>query len=218
MASFEPIPFEMKKQNRLKYMKTLYDSTNGSSMANCSMWELGGKLGWDRPTTEQTVEYLENELLIEPLGGGEIAITHLGVREVEASMEDPESATKHFPPLANVMIVNNMVGSNVQQGAYGSELRMEVMRPEVVHEAGDLLRRIREVLPKLDLDEDRRDELETELDVAQRQLLSKRPRAESVRASLHAIGGILGSANVLAGSSLQLATYAMKIHELLPGI
>lgn len=121
-------PLDQKKQQRLLFMSALYEKTDGSTDLVLNMWELGDELGWERPTTSRTVDYLEAEGLLEFAAmGGEIAITHAGVVEVEQSLSTPEAPTEHFPPAATVNILNiqTMIGSQVQQGTTGGEQHLE---------------------------------------------------------------------------------------------
>ncbi len=216
----KPSSLEEKKRKRLEYMNSLYRATNGSTYATVDMWELGEELDWENAEIDHTVEYLEAEGLLQYVAmGGMIGITHAGVMEVEQSLSRPEVPTEHFPPSVNIMHVQQMVGSQIQQGTAASSQQLEYVSPESVEGIRDLIRQLREdVLPVVDLDADEQEELEAELDVAERHLKSRRPNAVSVRRSLERVGGLLREATVAAGSAVQLADYVMKLHQLLPGI
>ncbi len=208
---------EDKKAQRLTYMSALYDATGGSPSAAVDMWELGQGLGWDRPTTDRTVEYLDAENLLKFIAmGGAISITHRGVVEVEQSREDPEAPTEHFPAILNVLNVQTMYGSQIQQGSSGSQ-SMEIVQGPRVDELIDLIREIRvRALPLLDVDGDEYDEITAELDVAERQLQAKKPRREAVVQALARVGTLLNSLASAGGSGAELVDLANKVHQALP--
>jgi len=208
-----------KKRQRLEYMKALYEATGGSTNASVDMWQLGEQMGWSRPVIDATVEYLAAEILLEYVAiGGQIGITHHGVVEVEESESHPDQPTAHFPAI-NILNVETMVGSNIQQGSPGSSQHVEYVATDVRSAAIDVIRDLRDtVLPVIDLAPDDRDELETELDVAERHLKSSRPKTRAVRRSLQTAAGLLTKATVVTGSAVQLAEHIEKLHKVLPGI
>ncbi len=67
-------------------------------------------------------EYLEGEGLIEILDGEclIISITHKGIVEVERALLQPEEATKYFPPVINIINVEQMQDSQILQGSANS--------------------------------------------------------------------------------------------------
>lgn len=90
---------EDKRRRRLQFMKALYEQTDGRELATVDMWELGHELGFSRDDTEATTEYLVGEYLMEYAALGDaISITHLGVREVEESMQNPRCSDSTLPP------------------------------------------------------------------------------------------------------------------------
>ena len=63
--------------------------------------------------------YLKQEGLLEYVAlGGIIAITHMGVLEVEQSREKPSQPTQHFPALN--IIFGNVTNSQISQSSPGS--------------------------------------------------------------------------------------------------
>lgn len=105
-----------RNENRYRFLRGLYDATGGHELRTVNMWELGKSLGLSREETNEAMYYLRGECLLAPktLGGG-IAITHAGVREVEASIENPNVPTEHF----SVHVINNYFQAPVvnQQGS-----------------------------------------------------------------------------------------------------
>jgi len=107
-----------KKAQRFEYLKALYDATDGDSSAFVDMDAVADGIGFDRLTAVAVMQYLDQEGLAEfrYMGGG-IGITHRGVVEVERALSKPEQATQYFPPF-NVIHVENMIGSQIQQGSH----------------------------------------------------------------------------------------------------
>jgi hypothetical protein len=108
-------PLQEKKEKRLLFMHRLYEVSDGSTLHDVDSTELGKELGWSDQVTQNVVEYLADEgLLAFPAAGDLVAITHARVVEVETALEAPQQGTEHFPPAANVMVINQMIGSQVQ--------------------------------------------------------------------------------------------------------
>jgi hypothetical protein len=77
------------------------------------MYHVAEVHGFDERTVINIVRYLESEGLIisKALGGiisGKIAITHMGVKEVEQARRNPKSRTQHFPPMSSVTNIYNV--------------------------------------------------------------------------------------------------------------
>ena len=69
----------------------------------------------------QISKYLEGEMLMKSraMGGG-VSITHEGIKEIEKARENPDKGTMHFPAINNIIYVENMNQSQVQQGTTDS--------------------------------------------------------------------------------------------------
>jgi hypothetical protein len=107
---------EEKRAQQLAFINRLYDETEGYSMQTVSMWDIGNALGWDSRTTEQVVEYLANEGMIEITAmGGEISITHSGVQQTKAARSHPTQDTQYFPPF--YVLSGDFSGSNINIGS-----------------------------------------------------------------------------------------------------
>lgn len=215
-------PLDQKKQQRLLFMSALYEKSDGSTDVMLNMWELGDELGWDRATTNRTVDYLEAEGLLEfPAMGGEIAITHAGVVEIEQSLSRPEAPTEHFPPSGTVNILNvqTMIGSQVQQGTTGGEQHLEYLVGSTIDDLKALLQEIREqAVTLLEPDSDEFDEVSTDIDIAERQLSARQVKRRPLRDTLTRLAATLTAAGGVGGAAVKLSEYGMKLHELLPGL
>lgn len=190
---------EDKRRRRLQFMKALYDKTDGRQLAMVDMWEVGDELGFSREDTEATTEYLVGEDLMEYAAlGGAISITHLGVREVEESMQNPESPTQHFPPI-NVIQIGYMANSSIQQSSPGSvQVSLNDLAPTAT-----FVEEVRAALEDLGLEPGDRQALAAELTTLESQLQSSRPRRDAIAGSLSAVRDILvGAAGNLTAHGL----------------
>jgi hypothetical protein len=165
--------------------------------------------------TQNVVEYLADEGLLELPAGDLVAITHAGVLEVETALETPQQGTEHFPPAANLMIINQMIGSQVQQGAIGSQQHGTFNEPN-----RDQLRAVAELLRTMlsDLDDDDQQEAEAELSTAEIELGSNQPKWDIIKASFGRVAALLERASSVATRSVELTQALGTLHKELPGI
>lgn len=77
----------------------------------------------DEASFKSAVDYLEGQGLLEVQRvhalPAFVRIKHAGIVEVESAFAKPDEATSHFMPV-NVLYVNQMVGSAIQQGTSSS--------------------------------------------------------------------------------------------------
>jgi hypothetical protein len=206
-----------KKEDRLRFIRRLYEKTDGSTFASAGSGQIGRELGWSKERTDLAVEYLVGHGLVKYVTmGGHISLMHAGVLEVEGALTHPDQPTAHFPP-ANIILVGEMHGSQIQQGTIQSQQGASTDVPSVdqLLAAADSLRAL---LPQLGLQEDERQEADAEIATAQSQLRSPRPKWDIIRGSLAAAVGILGQLGSVATGSAELAQALEKVHKALPGL
>ena len=112
---------ELEAKNRMRYqfLHYIYEKSGGNNSIQFNKWKIGEKLGFSKDETKTVCQYLEGEMLIEPRAlGGEIAITHYGVKEIERPLEAPNEPTGHFPPVVNITKIRHMENSQLQQGTF----------------------------------------------------------------------------------------------------
>jgi hypothetical protein len=181
---------EDKKKERFLFLQKLYDITDGNSSYIVSMWELGEELGFDNNKTQNIVDYLTDEGLLEPkaLGGG-IAINHDGIIEIEDSQANPDSPTQHFPPI-NLIHIENMNSSSIQQvTSYSTQtINFNIEKFEVVKR---IIQEIENIKEQINLDKEIFDELISEVDTLKSQLKSPKPKNIILTESLKTIRNIL---------------------------
>jgi hypothetical protein len=210
---------EEKRRKRLQFMHRLHEATGGAELAHVNMFELGDELGWPREETQLVVEYLRGEELIAYAGGGgTIGITHNGVVEVEESLSNPRQQTEHFPPAINIINIDQMHGSQIQQGTVGSQQHGQFLSEADREPLQELVTTLRAVLPDAGLAEEDRLQAEAELATVEAQLSAPKPKRSFIRASLESVRDLLVPLASLAGRSAELTQAVEQLHKQLPGI
>jgi hypothetical protein len=142
---------DQKKIQRFKYLKHLYDVVDGKQGTLVNMFEVGKELGFDEHTTDGLTDFLRGEGLIKFWAmGGTIGITHLGIKQVEQAQENPQQATKFFPPYQFVFtadfrgaILNvDSTLTNVQQSISNSHMLDESAKRDLVALFAELRREL----------------------------------------------------------------------------
>jgi hypothetical protein len=94
---------EERQRNRRLFLQKIYELPDTTYT---DMYNVGQKLGWDREKTESISYYLCEEGLLTIFNGGNIMLTHQGVKKVEETETSPDRMTLH--------ITNNIIhGDNV---------------------------------------------------------------------------------------------------------
>lgn len=89
---------EQKKAQRDRYLKRLYDFSDGNVLRDVPYAVIGQVLGWDDETSDKVTAYLKNEGLIDFPAVGKVRLTHKGVKRVEKSLSRaPRSARRSAP-------------------------------------------------------------------------------------------------------------------------
>jgi len=115
--------FEERKLMRFRFLKYLYERTDGNEAAYA---EVAQHLGV--PLEEYQVEFhfLVEEGLVER-SRGIVRLTHAGMVEIEKALSQPDKPTEHFP--VNIIHIEQMSHSQIQQGtatsAQSTALRTE---------------------------------------------------------------------------------------------
>lgn len=179
-----------KKKQRFQFLERLYEVTNGSTSRIFMMDELGDELNFDRNTTSNVVEYLTAELLVESrtLGGG-ISITHDGVLEIESAHENPDKSTEHFPAI-NIINIENMNGSSIQQGTVNSKQIVE-FKSEKVSDLKELINYLENIKNELQITSDAKQELIAEIETLKSQSNSPKPKQVIITESLKTVRNLI---------------------------
>lgn len=110
-----------KRAVRLRFMKTLYERTDGDRLKMVEIGDIATDLALPPQTAKSIADYLEGEGLVTfPVAGNVVSISHAGVHEVEEALADPHRETEHFAPISFVSIYGPVVGSQIQSGTRSS--------------------------------------------------------------------------------------------------
>lgn len=199
---------EQIKADRFRVLNHLYELTKGNEAQVEDMWEIGEKLGLQRDETKRIAQYLKGEGLIETVTmGGGISITHYGIVQVEDALSHPETATEYFPPIINIIQIQNMNNSQIQQGTQDSTLITSMQLSESENASIiALLKEIKEALSDLVLSDRQQKDISGEIATVEAQLTTSLPKKSIINESLSSIKIILEQtgAAILAAKVVQL--------------
>ena len=111
---------EEKKRQRLVFIGRLYQRTDGDTSATVEISEIASELGWSEEEAYSVARYLGEEGLLRFPAKGAVAMTHAGVVEMEAALQNPQEPTGHFPALSVVNVYGNVTDSQIQAGTEAS--------------------------------------------------------------------------------------------------
>jgi len=186
------------RRKRFQYLQKLYEITEGSELASVNFQQVGDELGFSHTEADRIDDYLVAEGLIESAGlGGEISISHRGVIEVESALLKPDEPTKYFPPV-NIIHVEQMIGSQIQQGTNQSTQALNYSSNdlEVINK---FIADLKGQLPELKLDAETQAEVEADVETIKAQVKSPCPKHVIIRESLLSLRRILEG---VAGSAI----------------
>jgi hypothetical protein len=192
-----------KRANRFRFLHALYEKTDGSREKYLPAEEVGKELGFDRDQSLSIVEYLVGEHLVTYVTmGPTVSLTHLGVREVERALSNPDQPTHFFPPVVNIMHVHTMVNSQVQQGSHGSTQNVSITQSQVA-DLRSFVNELKQRLPELHLSAHARSVAEADIGTIEAQLASPTPKRGILKESLASVRTIMeGAAGSLVASDL----------------
>jgi len=192
--------FEQKQKNRFLFLKKVYEfvkaKTNvGISNISC----LGTELNFSQDETEDIINYLIQERLIE-YAGMNIALTHSGLKEVEEILTNPSKATEHFSPINivnNTINIDSMNHSSLQQSTKNSIINSYFDNTKI-NELNDIIKEVKNIQDTLDISIDVHKELIAEIQTLESQRESPKPKNNIIKESLNTtktiLEGAMGSA------------------------
>lgn len=184
-----------KQKQRFQFLKLVHDATGGSETQIVNMWDLGNELGWDKQTTDVTAQYLVGEGLIKfwTISGG-LGITHWGVRQIEDALANPQEQTEYFPPVINLIQIESMVNSQIQQAgpeAIQSQITGDQFDIEAI---GRFLGALKSSMDQLELIDSSLNDLKGEIATIEAQMQVSKPKETFIKECLRSIRGILEEA------------------------
>lgn len=201
-----------KQKMRLTVLHKLYELSG----ADIHCFVNGEKLAvacdiFDESQFKTAVDYLEGEYLLEAkrvVGGipALLRIRHGGIIEVEGAFSKPDEPTSHFMPV-NVLYVNQMIGSAIQQGTTNSS---QTSSAQIGIDAKNDLKQFVElafkVLEAAKTDTPHWHEMKSDVDTLRAQVESPSPKRSIIRESLASLGRLCES-SVAGAIGTQLAMY-----------
>jgi hypothetical protein len=197
-----------KKFDRFRFLNRLYEITDGDYNKFKLMWSLGEELNLSRDETLSVMNYLNTEGLARYFTlDGAVGITHTGVIEVERALSKPDTPTQYFPPVINILHVQSMVGSQIQQGSSSStQTQSQSITQNDLNEIGVLLSSIKQNLTEIGLTGDANTDAEAEIQTIEAQLRSSKPKSAILRESFKTLRNLIEgvASNAVAAGVLPL--------------
>ena len=185
---------ERRKEIRFKFLHRLYELTDTNQLASVSMWDIGKEYDLEQQETINITDYLRGEGLLEYSAlGGWISITHYGILEVEQALSSPQEPTEHFPPVFNIIHVESMTHSQIQQGSVDSTQTGNWSGAQI-QELRDFLDHLEAKLNELSLAPDEEAEARIDVDTIKTQLQSPRPHRVVIVEMLKSLRTVLEKA------------------------
>lgn len=181
------------QRKRFVYLQALYLKTKGNELSDVGEEELGSELGFTAVETDLVTRYLTQEGLATCVSGGRIYISHLGVVEIEKALTNPQERTQYFPPVVNVISVQQMYGSQIQQSTHGST-QTGTYNCGSLQGTIDAIRQARDEISEISLSEDDRAEADAEIQTLEAQTKSPRPKLAIITAAWGTLLRIVESA------------------------
>jgi hypothetical protein len=194
------------KRKRFEYLHLLYKTAQGRYDVLVHTWELGGEIGLTRDETERVVDYLRNERLIRTLTFDKVAITHQGVLQIEQALSQPDKPTDYFPPV-NIINVQQMVNSQIQQGTYQSTQTADFSQDDL-EEVTNFVNSLKGQLSEFGLVPEKEVEAQAEIASVEAQLKSPRPKSSIIKECLLSLRSILEGMAGNAAAALLLQQLA----------
>ena len=202
------------QKKRFLFLHRLYELNNGMALGKYiqDAYLIGSELGFDKDLTRKILYYLKWGRLIELGAGNIITITHEGVKVVQEALLNPEQPTQYFPPTINIISIEQMVNSQVQQASPGAT-QVVTISLDKNEELKQIIQLLKESIDKLSLQPQQKLELEAEIITIETQMSSPKPKSTIIAECLKSIRNILeGVASGMIASGL-----LNKIASLLAG-
>jgi hypothetical protein len=188
--------FEERKLRRFRFLKYLYERTNGNEAAHA---EVAHHLAVPLQVYQEEFRFLAKQGLVDGTRGI-VHLTHAGVVEIEAALSPSDQPTERLP--VNIIHVEQMSNSQIQQGTVDSTQAGTFASLDLAAVA-EFIRGVKAELPQLKLTDDDEAEVQSDIATIETQLSSPRPKVEIVKESLRSIRNIAeGTVGSLAASGI----------------
>ncbi len=187
---------EEKKKKRFQFLHKLYEMADYDTYSFMADGEqLGRELGFADKETITILDYLIDEYLIKkPTLSWLIKITHAGIKEVEEALLNPEIETHYFPPIINIINIERMENSQIQQGTINSTQTGNFSAQDL-KELLEYIELLKSKILELELKELDEAELKAYIATIEAQATSSKPESSIIEKSLKYIQRILENAS-----------------------
>jgi len=205
------------QRKRFEFLNYVYTESEGAHDRFLSLSDVARALDMDYKEANRIAQYLVGENLIKVtwvMGDGRnsaVSITHWGVTQVETALGEPAKSTQYFPPAVNIINIQQMYGSQIQQGAQEST-QTGTFSPSSMQDMIDVIGQVKDELAKISLSEEKRAEAEAEIQTLEAQAKSPHPKRAILRESWTALRKIAES----VGSAVLIEIIKQQL--LLPGV
>jgi len=188
-----------KQRLRLAFLNELYELSQDEHDMPIFGGDIASRIGMtDMNEAYGIVKYLIGERLVEDGDiisqlPGYVKITHYGIKQVESANLYPDQPTNHFLPM-NVLFVNNMIGSAIQQGTTQSNQTITYTHSSSLRNLAEFVKQIESNFEQISLSPDALQELQSEIDTIKSQLRSPKPKTTIIKEVLGSVQTILESA------------------------
>jgi len=194
-----------KKEKRWLFLRRLYDWNDGDESSLIHINRIGKELGFDEDLTIKIAQYLSGEGLIVvviPTKVGRridfIRISHAGVVEVEAALDNPDRPTQYFPAVINITSIGTMTDSQLQIDSPGAT-QVATFNENRYGELKEVIQSLKESIDQFGIDQQQKSELQADIQTIEAQISSSKPKATIITECLSSIKRILEGA---AGGAL----------------
>jgi hypothetical protein len=186
------------KRKRYELLRLLYVKTNADPSQYVEDTELQQEVAITRQQFVPIIMELASNGFVE-MTHQSAAITFPGIHEVERIESDHDRGTDYFPAI-NVMYVEQVSHSSIQQGTYHSTQSTHLDINDTQRLA-EFVQRLGDTVSKLNLNSDDEKQTKAEIATVQAQASSARPSRTIIRESLISLRRILeGAAGGAAGA------------------
>lgn len=199
------------QQKRFHFLKDLYEITDADETVFVNPMELGAELGLSSSETERICGFLKSEELIGFDIRDFVCIKHKGVIEVEEALSKPNESTKHFAPTNYIIQIDQMIGSQIQQGTSHNSQVLTYNNNDI-EAIQRFISDLQNKLPELKLTTEAQAEVEAELTTLESQVKSPRPKFTIIKECLLSVRTILEgmAGNVIAAMLMQQISTLVK--------
>lgn len=199
------------QRKRFQFLKKLYDITEADESVFINPSELGAELGLSGSEIDKICDFLNSEGLIGFDILDSTCIKHKGIVEVECALSKPDEPTSYFPPINYIIQVEQMIGSQIQQGTNQSSQVLTYNNNDI-EAILKFIADLKSQLPELNLGAETQAEVESDIATIEAQIKAPRPKSIVIKECLMSLRIVLEeiAGNMIATFLMQQITVLLK--------